>query len=204
MKNTLPLLLASALCSLFVPTPTARAQGTAITYQGRLNDAAGPASGTYDFQFTVLDALTGGSPVGLNPLAVTLAVSNGLFTATLDPGAGVFTGADRWLEIAVRTNGAASFTNLSPRQKITAAPYAITAGTAVTAGSVAIPPGMAFIPLGPFTMGDTLDGLGNAVPISATVSAFYMDVNLVSLSQWQSVYYWAAGQTLYRPFLRKC
>ena len=72
MKNILPALLASVLCSLVVPTPTARAQGTALTYQGRLHDAAGPASGTYNFQFTVHDALTGGSPVGVNPLAAML------------------------------------------------------------------------------------------------------------------------------------
>jgi uncharacterized repeat protein (TIGR03803 family) len=56
-----------------------------------------------------------------------------------------------------------------------------------------IPPGMALIPAGAFTMGDTLDGLGDAVPISATVSAFYMDTNLVSYSQWQSVYNWATN-----------
>src|SRR6266702_6797105 len=44
------------------------------------------------------------------------------------------------------------------------------------------PAGMALIPAGAFTMGDTLDGnvYGNATPISVTVSAFYMDVNLVS------------------------
>ncbi len=53
------------------------------------------------------------------------------------------------------------------------------------------PPGMVLIPAGSFTMGDPLDGLNDAVPISTTVSAFYMDVNLVSWSQWQSVYYWA-------------
>src|SRR5439155_90756 len=55
-------------------------------------------------------------------------VSNGLFTATLDFGAGVFSGPARWLEIAVRTNGAGSFTVLTPRQALTATPYAITAG----------------------------------------------------------------------------
>ena len=65
--------------------------------------------------------------------------------------------------------------------------------TGIPASAVApTPPGMALIPAGPFTMGRTSGDIdGNAVPISVTVSAFYMDVNLVSWSQWQSVYYWA-------------
>jgi formylglycine-generating enzyme required for sulfatase activity len=52
---------------------------------------------------------------------------------------------------------------------------------------------MTLIPAGTFTIGDSLDGniYGDAAPISVTVSAFYMDVNLVSLSQWQSVYNFA-------------
>jgi formylglycine-generating enzyme required for sulfatase activity len=53
------------------------------------------------------------------------------------------------------------------------------------------PPGMVLIPAGAFTMGDTLDGSGNAV--TAAISAFYMDVNEVSWSQWQSVYFWATN-----------
>jgi formylglycine-generating enzyme required for sulfatase activity len=54
---------------------------------------------------------------------------------------------------------------------------------------------MVLIPAGAFTMGDTTDGNqdGDAVPISVTVSAFYMDVNLVSYSQWQTVYNWATS-----------
>ena len=59
-------------------------------------------------------------------------------------------------------------------------------------GVPAAPSGMALIPAGWFTMGDTLDGEGDALPMSVYVSAFYMDVNLVQLSQWQSVYNWAA------------
>ena len=55
------------------------------------------------------------------------------------------------------------------------------------------PPGMALIPAGSFTMGDTLDGESDAIPITVTVSAFYMDMNLVSYSQWQSVYNWATN-----------
>ena len=57
----------------------------------------------------------------------------------------------------------------------------------------AIPSGMALIPAGTFTMGDSLDGDYDAIPTIVTVSAFYMDVNLVSYSQWQTVYNWATN-----------
>ena len=55
------------------------------------------------------------------------------------------------------------------------------------------PVGMTLIPAGIFTMGDTIDGESDAIPINITVSAFYMDVNLVSYSLWQSVYNWATN-----------
>ncbi|MGO8927707.1 MAG: formylglycine-generating enzyme family protein [Limisphaerales bacterium] len=59
-----------------------------------------------------------------------------------------------------------------------------------------VPPtadGMAFIPAGSFTIGDTLDGETDAIPATVYVSAFYMDTNLVSLSQWQGVYTYATN-----------
>ena len=59
------------------------------------------------------------------------------------------------------------------------------------------PAGMALIPAGSFTMGDTLDGESDAIPTNVYVSAFYMDMNLVSYSQWQSVYNWATNQRLW-------
>jgi formylglycine-generating enzyme required for sulfatase activity len=52
---------------------------------------------------------------------------------------------------------------------------------------------MATIPAGNFTMGDTLDGESDAIPTVTYVSAFCMDTNLVSYSQWQSVYNWATS-----------
>jgi formylglycine-generating enzyme required for sulfatase activity len=55
------------------------------------------------------------------------------------------------------------------------------------------PTGMAFIPAGPFTMGNTLDGEVDAIPANVYVSAFYMDVNLVSSNQWQAVYSYATN-----------
>src|ERR1035438_10510372 len=54
--------------------------------------------------------------------------------------------------------------------------------------------GMALIPAGSFTMGDTLDGESDAIPTNVTVSAYYMDTNLVSLSQWQGVYSYATSR----------
>jgi len=113
------------------------AQSTAFTYQGRLNDGANLANGSYDFTFTLFDAASAGSQVGSVVTNAASAVSNGLFTVTLDFGGVAFTGADRWLEIAVATNGVSLFSTLSPRQQITSAPYAIRAGSAASANSVA-------------------------------------------------------------------
>ena len=118
----------------------ASAQGTAFTYQGRFNDGGAPANGSYDFTFALFNASSGPGQTGSTLTNPTVAVSNGLFTVTLDFGSGVFTGNGLWLEMAARTNGAASFSTLSPRQKLTPTPYAIygeNAGTAVLANSVA-------------------------------------------------------------------
>ena len=77
-------------------------------------------------QFTLFDAATNGNTVAGPITNSPTVVSNGLFTAILDFGSAPFTGADLWLEIAARaTNGA--FTVLSPRQKLTATPYSVTA-----------------------------------------------------------------------------
>ena len=114
------------LALLFASLHPAAAQGTAFTYQGRLSNGTNAVTGSYDLTFALFSVSSGGSavagPVTNSPTAVT----NGLFTVTLDFGAN-FPGAGRWLEIGVRTNGGGAFTNLSPRQQITAAPYAITA-----------------------------------------------------------------------------
>jgi formylglycine-generating enzyme required for sulfatase activity len=58
------------------------------------------------------------------------------------------------------------------------------------------PADMALIPAGTFTMGDVTDGNddGNAAATSIYVSAFYMDVNLVSSNQWAAVYNCATNQ----------
>jgi len=57
------------------------------------------------------------------------------------------------------------------------------------------PAGMALVPAGAFTMGNsTGDGdMTNAIPIVIKVAAFCMDANLVSYGQWQEVYHWATN-----------
>jgi formylglycine-generating enzyme required for sulfatase activity len=58
------------------------------------------------------------------------------------------------------------------------------------------PPGMVLIPAGSFMIGNSIgDGdITDASPTNVYVSAFYMDTNLVSLSQWQGVYSYATSQ----------
>ncbi|HET9496462.1 MAG TPA: hypothetical protein VFR15_19715, partial [Chloroflexia bacterium] len=93
-------------------------------YQGSLKDGGSPANGLYDFTFKLFDALAGGGQVGSTVSIGSQTVSQGLFTVQLDFGASVFQGSARWLEVAVRPAGGGTYTTLSPRQALTAAPYA--------------------------------------------------------------------------------
>jgi hypothetical protein len=113
--------------------PSLRAQGTAFTYQGRLSDGTNPATGSYDLRFGLYDAESAGTQQGNLLTNSATAVTNGLFTVTLDFG-DQFPGPTRWMEIGVRTNGASSFTTLSPRQQLTPTPYAIVAESLVAGG----------------------------------------------------------------------
>ena len=112
--------------ALIVIVQTGHAQGTAFTYQGRLNNGASAANGSFDLTFSLFSVSSGAGQVGSTITNTAITVSNGLFTVALDFGAN-FPGAGRWLEIGVRTNGNGAFTTLAPRQKITPTPYAITA-----------------------------------------------------------------------------
>ncbi|MFN8473964.1 MAG: hypothetical protein U0822_17365 [Anaerolineae bacterium] len=99
--------------------------GTSFTYQGSLVDNGAPASGTYDLQFRLYNDDTAGSQVGSTLTGQDVPVTNGLFTVRLDFG-NVFDGTQLWLEVAVRPGSSTdAFTTLSPRQRLTAAPYAV-------------------------------------------------------------------------------
>src|SRR6267378_3692320 len=101
------------------------AQNTGFTYQGRLTNGGTAANGNYDLQFQLFDSPSGGAQVGSTQTLNVVAVSAGIFTVTLDFGANAFPGANRFLDISARLTGAGAFTPLTPRQPITATPYAV-------------------------------------------------------------------------------
>ena len=124
---------------------SAAALGTAITYQGRLNDSGLPANAAYDFQFSLHNAESGGAQVGSPVLKNDVPVSDGYFTVLLDFGAGAFMNEARWLEVGVRPGASAgAYTVLSPRQALTAAPFALyapNAGSVPWSGLSGVPAG---------------------------------------------------------------
>ena len=116
------------LALTIAPFTTAHAQGTAFTYQGRLQSSTNFANGTYDFAFWLYATNVNGTAIAgvTNPAVL---VTNGLFTTTVNLGNSL-TGGSNWLQIAVSTNAANAFTNLSPRVQLTPVPYATFAGSA--------------------------------------------------------------------------
>jgi hypothetical protein len=164
--------------------------GTAFTYQGKLTDAGVPANGQYDLTFTLYDALNGGAQEGATRTNSATGVSTGLFTVTLDFGADVFTGEARWLEIGVRTNGAADFTMLVPRQELTPTPYAQfapQAGAAATATTASAVPwtGLTDVPAGlaDGVDNDTTYSAGAGLALSGTL--FSLDAAFTDVRYWR-------------------
>lgn len=114
------------------------AQGTGFTYQGRLLSGSAPFTGTAEILPTLWNDPTAGSQVAANsPASVLVSVENGLFVLPLDFGSSALNaGADRWVQIQVRTT-IGPYSTLTPRQKLTPAPYAIFAGNAAMATTAA-------------------------------------------------------------------
>jgi len=134
------LALLLAVAGAVAQSPQARVPqtplGPGFTYQGQLRDANGPVPGPCDLQFSLWDAAGSGSPpsggaqIGVTHSPPPVTVTNGLFTVEVNAnnefGGSAFTGEERWLQVAVRCPaGSGSYATLSPRQKLTAAPYAL-------------------------------------------------------------------------------
>src|SRR5438034_1061972 len=75
---------------------SALAQGTAFTYQCYLTQNGSVLTdGLYDLQFSLYDASTGGAQLGSTLNTAAASVINGLYTALLDFGPGIFNGQPR-------------------------------------------------------------------------------------------------------------
>lgn len=142
MKSLLRIACWVSLTALVVPPASAVPLGTGFTYQGQLNQGGTPFNGTAHLRFSLWDALSGGTQIGMSEIQANVPVSNGLFTIVLNSGgafgAGAFNGDARWLQIEVCANASCSGspTLLTPRQAVTATPYArFSAGPWVTNGS---------------------------------------------------------------------
>jgi len=142
MKHKLAGFLAfTLLAACHSPLSIAHAQGTTFTYQGRLDVDGIAATGLYDFSFRVYDAVTNGLFFGGAVTVSATPVSNGLFTVALAFNPAAFDGSPRWLDIGVTTNGGGVFNSLTPRQPVTATPYAMIAGSVTGAIPLAqLPP----------------------------------------------------------------
>ena len=108
------------------PARAASEPASTFTYQGRLTDGGSPARGAYDMQFSLYDAPVNGNAVASGVEMNDVLATDGLFMVALDFGLTAFDGEARWLEISVRPCGSSgAYVTLSPRQPITAAPYAL-------------------------------------------------------------------------------
>lgn len=100
--------------------------GSTFNYQGQLNDSGTSANGSFDFQFILYDAASGGSQKGSTLKKDKVAVSNGQFNVSLDFGQEVIDGTALYLEVGIKPAGSSSaYTILSPRTGLTAVPYAL-------------------------------------------------------------------------------
>lgn len=133
--------LVVAILSLLLIGPASFAgPATEFTYQGRLDMGGQPYTGTADFEFEMYQNLVGGFSVwgGINARSA-VAVTGGLFTVTLDFGFHDYANRPH-LQVRVRAPaGAGAFTTLSPRQRITPAPMAMSLfGGQITSGTTLV------------------------------------------------------------------
>jgi Collagen triple helix repeat (20 copies) len=122
MRSLVSFLLSA--CLIGASVSRADPLGSAFTYQAQLEDNGVPADGSYDFQFALFTSASGGTAVDTVELDART-VSAGLVNASVDFTELPYDGQALWVEVRVRASGVGGFTTLSPRQAITATPYAL-------------------------------------------------------------------------------
>ena len=109
--------------------------GTGFTYNGRLEENNHPATGDYDFEFSLYNdpcAVAAPNEVGAVLFFDDVEVKGGSYQVELDFGndPNIFNGQARWMEMSVRDGASIEpndFVALLPRMQLTAAPYAFSA-----------------------------------------------------------------------------
>lgn len=102
----------------------------AFTYQGQLKLNGNPVDAHCDFWFYLYEAESGGASIS-NWKSSNVVVSNSLFSTQVDFGPNMFAGQALWIEISVACpTGSSIFTPLTPRQRLTPAPYALFSSSA--------------------------------------------------------------------------
>jgi Collagen triple helix repeat (20 copies) len=119
--------LAAALVVVAGSTQSLAQVGSAITYQGQLRDAGQPVTGLSDMRFSLWDAASGGTQVGVTLVSQNVTVDQGLFSTLLDFGVNPYTSNQAlWLQIEVANPaGSGSYITMADRQRMTAVPYAL-------------------------------------------------------------------------------
>lgn len=140
---------------LGVTNASAQTMASAFTYQGNLDAEGLPFDGTVDLEFRLFTLSSGGVQVGQTMISTAVPVVGGAFAVSVDFGTAVFTGQDRFIEIGVRNPAGSTdpFVSLSPRQRITPAPYALVAQSLVAGNNFAI--GTGTTPHTPLTFAST-------------------------------------------------
>ena len=118
--------LTLTLFLVFLSSIALNAQTSAFSYQGKLSDAGAAANGNYNLTFNLFAASTGGTALATQNVP-NATVTNGVFTVSLNFGAALFDGSDRYIEVAVGT------TVLRPRPQILSSPYAVRSANAANA-----------------------------------------------------------------------
>jgi hypothetical protein len=97
-----------------------------FTYQGQLRNAGQLVNGPVDLKISMWDADTGGSQVGSTNTFNAMQLNDGRFACGLNFGNAAFDGSNRWIQVEFRNPaGSGQYQALSPRDKITATPYAL-------------------------------------------------------------------------------
>lgn len=110
---------------------SAQPSDTEFLFTGRLVLSGVPQTGTFDFRFTLFNALTAGQQIGSQIIVSNVPVSNGDFSLTLDFGSDTLSDAPRFFQPAQRKSGTASFANITGGRVLLTSRFSLAAGAAL-------------------------------------------------------------------------